>query len=387
MATQSCAVGVRACFGARQQLRGVHAARVAPARAAWAVPVARRRALLVAASSAAEGVSAADLPIGADFGSGAQPPGGVAAKVAAAAAAVAAAAHLFTSSLSTHPPATVADLMTQGALRSATPDQPLSSAVSKLDKVRMAALGQLGGGWAAASGVKLLQTVAWTYRGLPPCQTATTPTQTARATERVVGHRCTHLAQVAGMAVVHGGWAAPACSTPLQAPTKPRFPFARAAQVTGLAVVDENNVVVGVISIRDINRLKKQVGSRRQRCRERTGAQAGRVSCEVAAGTPATDAGPAFRTCCTERPVRPLPAHLPTPRATSRAPNAHPPARHGPPCCYEQGTDMSDTVGQHMSTPPIVVRPDTATGEAAAIMLSKKIHRLPVVDEAGKFIG
>lgn len=60
----------------------------------------------------------------------------------------------------------VADLMTTGALRSAMPDQPLSSAASKLDKV------------------------------------------------------------------------------------------------TGLAVVDEQNVVVGVISIRDINRLRKQVGAR-----------------------------------------------------------------------------------------------------------------------------
>ncbi len=30
-------------------------------------------------------------------------------------------------------------------------------------------------------------------------------------------------------------------------------------KVTGLAVVDEQNVVVGVISIRDINRLRKQV--------------------------------------------------------------------------------------------------------------------------------
>lgn len=110
---------------------------------------------------------------------------------------------------------TVADLMTTGALRFATPDQPLSSAASKLDKV------------------------------------------------------------------------------------------------TGLAVVDNEagNHVVGVISIRDINRLRKQ------------------------------------------------------------------------------GVSMSETVGQHMSTPPIVARPGMRTGEAAAMMLAKKIHRLPVVDEEGRFIG
>ena len=48
---------------------------------------------------------------------------------------------------------------------------------------------------------------------------------------------------------------------------------------------------------------------------------------------------------------------------------------------------MSEPVSQHMSSPPIVVRPDSRTGEAAAIMLSKKIHRLPVVDGQGKLVG
>lgn len=80
-------------------------------------------------------------------------------------------------------------------------------------------------------------------------------------------------------------------------------------KVTGLAVLDDSNAVVGVISIRDINRLRKQ------------------------------------------------------------------------------GASMDETVGVHMSTPPIVVRPTTRTGEAAAIMLAKKIHRLPVVDEQGKLVG
>lgn len=48
---------------------------------------------------------------------------------------------------------------------------------------------------------------------------------------------------------------------------------------------------------------------------------------------------------------------------------------------------MSESVGTHMSSPPIVVRPSTPTGEAAAVMLAKKIHRLPVVDDEGKLVG
>lgn len=46
----------------------------------------------------------------------------------------------------------------------------------------------------------------------------------------------------------------------------PEQPLSSAAskldKVTGLAVVDESNVVVGVISIRDINSLRKQVSAR-----------------------------------------------------------------------------------------------------------------------------
>ncbi len=97
------------------------------------------------------------------------------------------------------------------------------------------------------------------------------------------------------------------CATPEQ-------PLSSAAskldKVTGLAVVDEENVVVGVVSIKDINRLKKQ------------------------------------------------------------------------------GVDLEAVkVSQHMSTPPIVVRQQTRIGEAAALMLSRNIHRLPVVDKEGKLIG
>jgi CBS domain-containing protein/predicted DCC family thiol-disulfide oxidoreductase YuxK len=80
-------------------------------------------------------------------------------------------------------------------------------------------------------------------------------------------------------------------------------------KVTGLAVVDADNVVVGVISIKDINRLKKQ------------------------------------------------------------------------------NVPLSEPCGKHMSKPPIVVREKAKIAEAAALMLSKNIHRLPVVDGAGKLIG
>lgn len=48
---------------------------------------------------------------------------------------------------------------------------------------------------------------------------------------------------------------------------------------------------------------------------------------------------------------------------------------------------MDEKVGTHMSTPPIVARPGMKTGEAAALMLARKIHRLPVVDDEGCFIG
>lgn len=93
----------------------------------------------------------------------------------------------------------------------------------------------------------------------------------------------------------------------------PSQPLSSAAskldKVTGLAVVDDENVVVGVISIKDINRLKKQ------------------------------------------------------------------------------NVSLSEPCEKHMSKPPIVVREKAKIGEAAALMLSKNIHRLPVVDAEGKLIG
>lgn len=94
----------------------------------------------------------------------------------------------------------------------------------------------------------------------------------------------------------------------------PSQPLSAAAskldKVTGLAVVDSENTVIGVVSIKDINRLRKQ------------------------------------------------------------------------------GLVLEDAkVGDYMSKPPIVVTPTTSVAEAAALMLAKKIHRLPVVDENMKFVG
>lgn len=48
---------------------------------------------------------------------------------------------------------------------------------------------------------------------------------------------------------------------------------------------------------------------------------------------------------------------------------------------------LSEPVKNHMSTPPIVVRQKARIGEAAALMLARNIHRLPVVDGEGKLIG
>ena len=45
------------------------------------------------------------------------------------------------------------------------------------------------------------------------------------------------------------------------------------------------------------------------------------------------------------------------------------------------------TVGDFMSVPPIVVHPEADLKEAAAILDKRKIKRLPVVDEAGRLCG
>ena len=81
------------------------------------------------------------------------------------------------------------------------------------------------------------------------------------------------------------------------------------------------------------------------------------------------------------------PPHLPRPHACRRRRRRalpRPPALLALLC---QGVNLDDKVGQHMSTPPIVARPGQRTGEAAAIMLARKIHRLPVVNEEGQLIG
>eukprot|EP00878_Enallax_costatus_P035137 GHUV01039123.1.p1 GENE.GHUV01039123.1~~GHUV01039123.1.p1 ORF type:complete len:157 (+),score=43.57 GHUV01039123.1:437-907(+) len=40
-----------------------------------------------------------------------------------------------------------------------------------------------------------------------------------------------------------------------------------------------------------------------------------------------------------------------------------------------------------MTATPITVHPETSLDEAAMLLLAKKIHRLPVVDEQGKLVG
>ena len=120
---------------------------------------------------------------------------------------------------------------------------------------------------------------------------------------------------------------------------------AKLDKVTGLAVVDEERTVLGVISQKDINRLKKQARAW-SGCVGVGGAQRRRPAC----------------------------------------PGTHPPPdTHSHP--VRQGVSMSEAVGAHMSTPPIVVRPHAKVGEAAALMLATKIHRLPVVDDGGKLVG
>ncbi|MDD5043437.1 MAG: CBS domain-containing protein [Patescibacteria group bacterium] len=44
-------------------------------------------------------------------------------------------------------------------------------------------------------------------------------------------------------------------------------------------------------------------------------------------------------------------------------------------------------VEEFMKTPVITLRPDDAVMRAGAIMLSRKLNRLPVVDEEGKVLG
>ena len=40
-----------------------------------------------------------------------------------------------------------------------------------------------------------------------------------------------------------------------------------------------------------------------------------------------------------------------------------------------------------MTADPIMVRPETNLDEAARLLLTKKIHRLPVVDASGSLVG
>jgi CBS domain-containing protein len=53
----------------------------------------------------------------------------------------------------------------------------------------------------------------------------------------------------------------------------------------------------------------------------------------------------------------------------------------------EKGTDLSTEVWRVMSTPAVTVRGHAHVGEAAAVMLARKVHRLPVVDNDQRLIG
>lgn len=130
------------------------------------------------------------------------------------------------------------------------------------------------------------------------------------------------------------------CATPDQ-------PLSAAAskldKVTGLAVVDDNNVVVGVVSIKvsELSYLQ--------------------AKCDL---------------------IRSLIYHGGLCHANCLAFHFQDINR-----LKKQGIPLSEPVKNHMSTPPIVVREKARIGEAAAIMLARNIHRLPVVDSEGKLIG
>lgn len=48
---------------------------------------------------------------------------------------------------------------------------------------------------------------------------------------------------------------------------------------------------------------------------------------------------------------------------------------------------LGQTVGEVMSSDPVTVAPDKSLRDAANLMHDRKVHRLPVVDPAGKVIG
>jgi CBS domain-containing protein len=143
------------------------------------------------------------------------------------------------------------------------------------------------------------------------------------------------------------------CATPDQ-------PLTAAAskldKVTGLAVVDDNNVVVGVVSIKVRRMQSRGLKPRLARCSYERNCWRD---------------GPLVFTCGRCRG--------PPPRAPTRLQDIN--------RLRKQGTSLAEPVRKHMSSPPIVVREKARIGEAAALMLSRNIHRLPVVDAEGKLIG
>lgn len=53
----------------------------------------------------------------------------------------------------------------------------------------------------------------------------------------------------------------------------------------------------------------------------------------------------------------------------------------------EKGQPLSTEVWRVMSTPAVTVRGHAHVGEAAAVMLARKVHRLPVVDKDDRLVG
>jgi CBS domain-containing protein len=49
--------------------------------------------------------------------------------------------------------------------------------------------------------------------------------------------------------------------------------------------------------------------------------------------------------------------------------------------------DGKGTVGDHMSSPAITLKPTKRVSDAAGLMLKHKVHRLPVVSESGELVG
>jgi CBS domain-containing protein len=77
----------------------------------------------------------------------------------------------------------------------------------------------------------------------------------------------------------------------------------------------------------------------------------------------------------------------------NRDPREAPPAYARPSCVcsdwqlLDLGELPADEVRRHMTPDPVTVRPDTPVGQVARLMLDAHIHRVIVVDAAGRPVG